>query len=80
MSSCGLRAGEVEALSEAERSKIETVAMDMWPAYISATVSCLPDGGDKIAYDKFNVAAHLGDAVDEVRRQEHTCAAWVTKA
>ncbi len=70
----------MEALSEAERSKIETVAMDMWPAYISATVSCLPDGGDKIAYDKFNVAAHLGDAVDEVRRQEHTCAAWVTKA
>ena len=60
-----------ESLSEAERSEIETVAMDMWPAYISATVSCLPDDGDKIAYDKFHVAAHLGDAVDEVRREEH---------
>ena len=60
-----------ESLSEAERCQIETVAMDMWPAYISATVSCLPDGGDKIAYDKFHVAAHLGDAVDEVRREEH---------
>ena len=60
-----------ESLSEAERSQIETVAMDMWPAYISATVSCLPDGGDKIAYDTFHVAAHLGDAVDEVRREEH---------
>ncbi len=60
-----------ESLSEAERSKIETVAMDMWPACISATVSCLPDGGDKIAYDRFHVAAHLGDAVDEVRREEH---------
>ena len=60
-----------QSLSEAERSKIETVAMDMWPAYISATVSCLPDGGDKIAYDTFHVAAHLGDAVDEVRREEH---------
>ncbi len=60
-----------ESLSEAERSRIETVAMDMWPAYISATVSCLPDGGDRIAYDKFHVAAHLGDAVDEVRRAEH---------
>ena len=60
-----------ESLSEAELSKIETVAMDMWPAYISATVSCLADGGDKIAYDKFHVAAHLGDAVDEVRGAEH---------
>ena len=56
-----------ESLSEVERSKIETVAMDMWPAYISATVSCLQDGGDKIAYDTFHVAAHLGDAVDQVR-------------
>ena len=60
-----------ESLSEAELSRIETVAMDMWPAYISATVSCLPDGGDKIAYDKFHLAAHLGGAVDEVRREEH---------
>ena len=60
-----------QSLSEAERSKIETVAMDMWPADISATVSCLPDGGDKIAYDKFHLAAHLGGTVDEVRREEH---------
>ena len=60
-----------ESLSKSERSEIETVAMDMWPAYISATVSCLPDGDQKIAYDKFHVAAHLGDAVDEVRREEH---------
>ena len=60
-----------ESLSEAERSETETVAMDMWPAYISATVSCLRDGGDKIAYDKFHVAAHLGDAVEAVRREEH---------
>lgn len=60
-----------DSLSEAELSRIETVAMDMWPAYISATVSCLPDGGDKIAYDKFHLAAHLGGAVDEVRGEEH---------
>ncbi len=59
------------SLSEAARSRIETVAMDMWPAYISATVSSLPDGGRKIAFDKFHVAAHLGDAVNKVRSQEH---------
>ncbi len=45
--------------------------MDMWPAYISATASGLPDGRRKIAFDKFHVAAHLGSAVDKVRRQEH---------
>ncbi len=60
-----------EGLPETERSRIETVAMDMWPACISATLSCLPDGGDKLAYDKFHLAAHLGGAVDEVRREEH---------
>jgi transposase len=42
-----------------------------WAPYISATVSCLPDGDEKLAYDKFHVAAHLGDAVDKVRREEH---------
>ena len=45
--------------------------MDMWAAYISATVSGLPDGDQKLAFDKFHVAAHLGGAVDEVRRPEH---------
>ncbi len=60
-----------EGLPEGELSKIEAVAMDMWPAYINATVSCLPDGGDKLAYDKFHVAAHLGDAVNRVRVAEH---------
>ena len=59
------------SLSEAERAGIETVAMDMWPAYISATVSDLPDGAQKLAYDKFHIAAHLGDAVNQVRVAEH---------
>ncbi len=60
-----------ESLSEEELSKIEAVAMDMWPSYISATVAALPDGDRKIAFDKFHVAAHLGGAVDKVRREEH---------
>ena len=60
-----------ESLSEKELSKIEAVAMDMWPSYISATVAALPDGDRKIAFDKFHVAAHLGGAVDKVRREEH---------
>jgi transposase len=58
-------------LSKAQRNSIESVSMDMWPAYINATLECLPDAQNKIAFDKFHVAKYLGDAVDKVRRQEH---------
>ncbi len=60
-----------ESLSEAQRSAIESVSMDMWPAFINATLESLPYAENKIAFDKFHVAKYLGDAVDKVRRQEH---------
>lgn len=50
---------------------LKTVAMDMWPAYIRSTAAHVPDAWTKIAFDKFHVAKHLGDAVDRVRRAEH---------
>ncbi len=31
----------------------------------------VPGADNKIAFDKFHVAQHLGDAVDKVRRSEH---------
>ena len=31
----------------------------------------IPDAVMKIAFDRFHVAKHLGDAVDKVRRAEH---------
>jgi len=58
-------------LSKNQRAKIESVSMDMWPAYINATLESLPNAEDKIAFDKFHVAKYLGEAVDKVRRQEH---------
>ncbi len=58
-------------LTDAERVAIESVSMDMWPAYINATLAALPDARSKIAFDKFHVAKYLGDAVDKVRRAEH---------
>lgn len=58
-------------LSKAERAAIESVSMDMWPAFINATRAALPDADAKIAFDKFHVAGYLGDAVDKVRRAEH---------
>lgn len=60
-----------ESLTEAQRAAIESVSMDMWPAFINATLEGLPGAAEKIAFDKFHVAKYLGEAVDKVRRQEH---------
>jgi transposase len=60
-----------ETMTEAERALIESVAMDMWGPYIAAVKAKVPDAEAKIAFDKYHVASHLGEAVDKVRRAEH---------
>jgi len=59
----------LRTLSEEKRKQIEAVAMDMWPAYISAVEEVLPSAD--IVFDRFHVKKHLGEAVDKIRRQEH---------
>lgn len=59
------------SFSEAERAAVESVAMDMWAPYILATEALIPGAERKIAFDRFHVAQHLAQAVDQVRRQEH---------
>jgi transposase len=51
---------------------LEVVSMDMWAPYIAATRLHVPDADRKIAFDRFHVAKHLGDAVNDVRKREHT--------
>jgi len=60
-----------DTLSEAQKAGIESLSMDMWPAYINATLEHIPDADGKIAFDKFHVSKYLGNAVDTVRKQEH---------
>lgn len=50
---------------------IESVSMDMWPAYINVTKAYVPDAENKICFDKFHCAQYLGNAVDKVRREEN---------
>lgn len=57
---------------EEERAAVKVVAMDMHAPYISATKKYVPGASRKIAFDKFHVAKHLGDAIDRVRREEHS--------
>lgn len=45
-----------DLLSEEQLAGIESVCMDMWPAYIKATRDALEDADDKIAFDRFHVA------------------------
>jgi transposase len=59
----------LRAMDEPRRSAIKVAAMDMWPAYINAVKQHLPNA--KIAFDRFHIAKHLGDAVNAVRKDEH---------
>ena len=59
------------SLSDEQLHAIESVSMDMWPAYISSTLKHVPDGDKKIAFDRFHVARKISEAVDKVRREEH---------
>ena len=59
------------ALSPRERDGIEAIAMDMWEPYRKTVREHIPDADRKIVFDKFHVLQHVGEAVDEVRKQEH---------
>ena len=63
--------GYYRRFSVRERQAVKSVAMDMWGPYISSTQKYIPDADDKLVFDKFHVAKHLGGAVDKVRRREH---------
>lgn len=58
-------------LTTEQKAGIESISMDMWPAYIKSTLANIPDARNKIAFDKFHIAQYLGDAIDKVRKQEH---------
>lgn len=60
-----------EQLSDSQRSGIEAVVMDMWPAYIKATGCWLSNASEKIVFDRFHVMKQMTEAVDMVRKQEN---------
>ncbi len=63
--------GYWKGLTQAQLEGIESVSMDMWPAYIGATLSQVPGAQDKIVFDRFHIMQHMNAAVDTVRKQEH---------
>jgi transposase len=60
-----------KTFSSDELAQVKAVAIDMWEPYIAAVKTHLPDGADKIVFDRFHIMGHMGSAVDMVRMQEH---------
>ena len=58
-------------LTAEQRDRLHAVAMDMWEPYITATREGLPDGHEKIVFDRFHIMREMTKAVDTVRKQEH---------
>ena len=59
----------INTLSHEQREEVLAVAIDMWPAYMNAVETLLPEA--VMVHDKFHVVKHLGEAVDKVRKQEN---------
>lgn len=59
----------LQSLPPATLASVKAVAIDMSAAYASAIRAACPQA--EIVHDKFHVSALLGQAVDEVRREEN---------
>lgn len=58
-------------LTDDQKAALQAVAMDMWEPSIGATRDGLPNGGEKIVFDRFHIMRDMTKAVDTVRKQEH---------
>ncbi|HXJ58373.1 MAG TPA: ISL3 family transposase [Verrucomicrobiae bacterium] len=56
-------------LSQPQRTQVEAVALDMWEPFMEAARVQVPQAD--LVHDKFHVAKHLNEAVDQVRRAEN---------
>ncbi len=61
----------LQDLPEGHLDSIETISMDMWPAFINASLEVIPNAKSKICFDRFHVSQYFGNAVDKVRASEH---------
>ena len=64
--------GFYNQFSQKELDCMKAIAMDMWDPYIAATKEFVPGAQEKIVFDRFHVIRQVTDAVDTVRRHEHT--------
>ncbi len=58
-------------LTQEQLQGIEAVALDMWDPYVTSVREHVAEADREIVFDKFHVAQHLSEAVDQVRRKEN---------
>lgn len=58
-----------EEIGEKQAGKIAAAVVDMWKPFRLSVKRNAPQA--ELIYDKFHVLRHLGEAIDEVRRQEY---------
>jgi transposase len=56
-------------LTPEQKEAVEAVAMDMCEPYMNSAARHVPEAD--IVHDRYHVSAHLNEAVDKVRRDEH---------
>jgi len=64
--------GYYQKLSEEQKQGIWAVAMDMHQPYVHATSEHLPEGAQKIVFDRFHIMKNANDALDHVRQGEQS--------
>ena len=57
-----------KSLTHEQQVEIETISMDMWKAYLTASIEKLPNA--EIVHDRFHLVKYLNDAIDKVRKRE----------
>lgn len=57
-----------KSLTTQQQSKVETISMDMWKAYMTVSKEKLPNA--EIVHDRFHLVKYLNDGIDKVRRRE----------
>ena len=58
-----------DALGKRKSARIRLAVMDMWKPFRNATLAHAPQAA--ILFDKFHIMAHLGKALDTVRKSEY---------
>jgi len=56
------------SIPETMRESVRAVAVDMWPAFMGSIVK---HTRAEMVHDRFHIAKHLGEALDQVRRAEN---------
>ena len=51
--------------------QIDCITMDMWKPFAASCRKWIEEADEKTVLDRFHLTRHLGEAVDQVRKQEH---------